>query len=90
MDCSLQGILDKSLIALLCPILCHRAPQDAVPNLAPSEHNDKDPYIQASIPRVPEEEEERKRREREREERKKKSQSVLNLCPICVIYVEYV
>ena len=61
-----------------------------VPNLAPSEHNDKDPNIQASIPRVPEEEKERKR-DRERGE-KTKSQSVLNLCPICVIYiyVEYV
>ena len=49
------------------------------PYLAPSEHNDKDPNIQASIPRVPEEEKERKRdreREREREEKKRN----LSLC----------
>ena len=67
-----------------------------VPNLAPSEHNDKDPNIQASIPRVPEEEKERKRdRERERERERRKNE--ISVCVESVsdlryiyIYVEYV
>ena len=62
------------------------------PNLAPSEHNDKDPNIQASIPRVPEEEKERKKdRERERERRKNEiSVCVESVSDLRYIYVEYV